>query len=407
MQTALKQELLTAMKQAGLSTADCERALVVGQDLEQTFAGSHSFPGWDKISSHDLSVYLSLRQRQQRRGQLGADLTALDNLGVALVDQQLQKKNPFDLAALFAVYLRSERQLSAATVKGYENDLKMMRRFLSQQRSWQGWLAINRDDIQAYLNSRRQQHRQRTTISRELASLRGFYDFLLTNKLVADNPFAQIHLKSHPRDLPRYFYSQEMQALFKAADGKGRPLDFRNRALLEMLYATGMRVSECANLRRSQIDEDLSLILVHGKGDKERYVPYGRYAKEALHRYYQQCREPLMQKYHQDHDYVFINQYGQKLSPEGIEYILNRVIQVSSLNSDIHPHMLRHSFATAMLNNGADIRTVQELLGHASLSTTQIYTHVTRESLQDSYFKFFPRAKENSSNETKEHPHHD
>lgn len=407
METAVKQDLVKAMQKNGLTSNECRQAIRVGEDLEQTFAATDSFPGWNQVSAHDLSVYLSLRQRNHRQNNLGVDLTALDNLGLALVDEQLQKANPFDLAALFAVYLRSERQLSTATVKGYENDLKMMRKFLTEQGRWHGWLTLNRDDIQAYLNSRRLQHRQRTTISRELASLRGFYDFLLTNKLVADNPFEQIHLKSHPRDLPRYFYSQEMAALFKAADGQGRPLDFRNRALLEMLYATGMRVSECANLKRSQIDEDLSLILVHGKGDKERYVPYGRYAKEALHRYYQKCREPLMQKYDQDHDYVFVNQYGKKLSPEGIEYILNRVIQVSSLNSDIHPHMLRHSFATAMLNNGADIRTVQELLGHASLSTTQIYTHVTRENLQNSYFKFFPRAKETQSHQTKEHPQHD
>lgn len=395
------------MKKAGLTDAGQERAIKAGQDLEEAFTQTDSFPGWDKVSSKDLSVYLSLRQPKEASDSLVDDLSALDNLGKSLVDQQLQRSNPFDLAALFAVYLRSERQLSPATVTGYENDLKVMRRFLEKSKRWQGWLSLNRNDIQAYLSDRQARHLQRTSLSRELASLRAFYNFLLTNQLVSVNPFEDIRLKGHPRDLPRYFYSKEMTALFKAADGQGRPLDFRNRALLEMLYATGMRVSECADLKRSQINEDLSLILVHGKGDKERYVPYGSYAQAALKKYYEHCRTPLMQKYGQDHDYVFVNQYGKKLTPEGIEYILKRVIQVSSLNSDIHPHMLRHSFATAMLNNGADIRTVQELLGHASLSTTQIYTHVTTENLQNSYFKFFPRAKEDKTGNPKEDVQHD
>jgi integrase/recombinase XerC len=160
-----------------------------------------------------------------------------------------------------------------------------------------------------------------------------------------------------------------------------------------------MRVSECAQLKLSQIQWDVQLILVHGKGDKERYVPFGNYAKDALHKYMKECREILMDKYHTDHDIMFINSHGRPITSEGIEYILNQIVKRSSLNTHIHPHMLRHSFATAMLNNGADIRSVQELLGHSSLSTTQIYTHVTQENLQKTYMQLFPRAKATKENE--------
>ncbi|WP_295730756.1 tyrosine recombinase XerC [uncultured Limosilactobacillus sp.] len=317
----------------------------------------------------------------------------LDQLGSLLQDCQVVVKNPFDLANVFAIYLISERQLAETTVHGYENDLRMFRKFLITKGHWQAWLKISNQDIQAYLTHLNDLQRQWTTINRELASLRTFYNFLLTNGLVSSNPFEEIRMKHHSRTLPRYFYEPEMNALFKAASGNGKPLDFRNRAIIELLYATGMRVSECANLQLSQIDWSVQMILVYGKGDKERYVPFGNYARDALQKYLEKCRGPLMSQYHEKHERVFVNHYGKPITSEGIEYVLNQVVKKSSLNIHIHPHMLRHSFATAMLNNGADIRSVQELLGHSSLSTTQIYTHVTRENLQKTYMKLFPRAK--------------
>lgn len=394
MQERLKQELIAVMTKEKIDQKRQQALLAAANQVEQTFASTTSFPGWDKFSSNDFAAFLSLKQQgNQSPDQLATLLTQLDQFGSVLQDAQLTTENPFDLANLFMIYLSSERQLSPATSKGYHNDLKMIRRFLVQTGDWHGWLKMDRLDLEKYLTHQNQTHRARTTISRELASIRNFFDFLLTNHLVKDNPFAEIHLKTRPRELPRYFYEPEMKALFKAADGQGRPLDFRNRAILELLYATGMRVSECSQLKQAQINWDLSLILIHGKGDKERYVPFGKYAKRAVKNYLTNCREPLMAKYGEHHDYLFINHYGKPITSTGIEYILNRVIQVSSVNSSIHPHMLRHSFATAMLDNGADIRTVQELLGHASLSTTQIYTHVTRENLQQSYAKYFPRAK--------------
>lgn len=371
-----------------------EKLLHSGQEFEDFLLTAGGFPGWSKVTANDYAAYLSvLNQQRTPNPQLEQQVFSLDQLGLLLQDSQVVVKNPFDLANVFAIYLTGERQLAATTVQGYENDLRMFRKFLTAKKHWQGWLKINRQDIQAYLTHLNDLRRQWTTINRELASLRTFYNFLLTNGLVVTNLFDEVRMKHHSRSLPRYFYEPEMNALFKAADGNGQPLDFRNRAIIELLYATGMRVSECANLSLEQINWDVQMILVHGKGDKERYVPFGHYAKVTLERYLHECREPLMDKYHEEHHRVFINHYGKPITSEGIEYVLNQVVKKSSLNVHIHPHMLRHSFATAMLNNGADIRSVQELLGHSSLSTTQIYTHVTRENLQKTYMKLFPRAK--------------
>ena len=175
------------------------------------------------------------------------------------------------------------------------------------------------------------------------------------------------------------FYEKEMDALFESAQGE-QPLDLRNQALLEVLYGTGIRVSECANLTVDAVDFQASVLLVHGKGNKDRYVPFGSFAQDALKDYLENGRALLMTKY-QKHPYVFVNHHGEQITPTGIEYVLNQLIKkfIKCGNSS---HMLRHTFATHLLNNGADMRTVQELLGHANLSTTQIYAHVTKESLQ-------------------------
>lgn len=179
--------------------------------------------------------------------------------------------------------------------------------------------------------------------------------------------------------------------LFEAASGTDA-LDYRDKVILEILYGTGIRVSECQAIKMEDIDLDLGVVLVLGKGNRERYVPFGEYAKLALEEYIEQCRTPLMEKYHRDHEYLLVSQYGEHMSVSGIQYALNQLIKQTSLTSSIHPHKLRHSFATHLLNNGADMRTVQELLGHKSLSSTQIYTHVTKDHLLKDYNQFHPRA---------------
>ena len=213
----------------------------------------------------------------------------------------------------------------------------------------------------------------------------------MNHEFIAENPFSYLHLKKNGFRLPNFFYSEEIELLFEAAGGT-KPLDYRDRVILEILYGTGIRVSECQALTLADIDLDLGIMLVVGKGNRERYVPFGEYAKLAIEEYIENCRTPLMQEYQKEHDFLLVSQYGDHISVSGIQYALNQLVKKTSLTSNIHPHKLRHSFATHLLDNGADMRTVQELLGHKSLSSTQIYTHVTKDHLLKDYQKFHPRA---------------
>jgi len=303
----------------------------------------------------------------------------------------------------FMTYLSGERQYSAETVKAYHEDLSEFVQFLADNGGEKPWTAIDQLDVEVYLSDLYDRHYARTTIARKLSTLRSLYSFLMSNGQAQDDPFAYVQLKRHQNHLPRFFYEREMTALFTAAAANpNEQLATRDTALLEVLYGTGIRVSECVNLALSEIDFDGRIMLIHGKGNKERYVPFGHYASDALQTYFDTARTPLMAQYQQDHPYVFINHRGQQLTSAGVTYLLNQIIKRSTLTTDIHPHMLRHTFATHLLNRGADLRSVQELLGHSSLSTTQIYTHVTREHLQRDYRQFFPRAtsEHTSSKET-------
>lgn len=290
----------------------------------------------------------------------------------------------------FLRYLIVERGYSEKTRAAYEEDIDDFKEFLEESGD-ADLLKINHLDVRVYLSVLSDKEYSRNSISRKIASLRSFYHYLLKEEAVKENPFSYVHLKKKSLRLPRFFYENEMQVLFDSVAGDS-PLDLRNRALLEVLYGSGIRLSECSGLKVSDIDIDSEVMLIHGKGNKERYAPLGSFAQDALHEYFEKSRRFLMDKYHKEHDFVFINHHGDPITPTGIEYVLNQVIKKSSLDSDIHPHMLRHTFATHLLNNGADMRTVQELLGHADLSTTQIYAHVTKESLQKNYRSFHPRA---------------
>ncbi|EOS7991933.1 tyrosine recombinase XerC [Enterococcus hirae] len=290
----------------------------------------------------------------------------------------------------FLRYLIVERGYSEKTREAYEEDLTNFERFLTESGE-DDLLKINHLDVRVYLSYLTDERYSRNSISRKIASLRSFYQYLLKEEVIKENPFSYVHLKKKNLKLPRFFYENEMQALFDSVKGE-KPLDLRNQALLEVLYGSGIRLSECSNLKLAEIDFDSEVMLIHGKGNKERYAPLGSFAQDALQEYFEKGRKVLMDKYHKSHDYVFVNHHGEPITPTGIEYVLNQVIKKSSLDSSIHPHILRHTFATHLLNNGADMRTVQELLGHANLSTTQIYAHVTKESLQKNYRSFHPRA---------------
>ncbi|WP_425439012.1 tyrosine recombinase XerC [Pisciglobus halotolerans] len=298
--------------------------------------------------------------------------------------------NNQELMTFFLNYLISERDYSILTKKAYEEDILYFASFLKRTGE-ESFTAVTVQDVRIYLGELNEQQLSRNSVSRKISSLRAFYQFLLRNQIVESNPFSYVQMKKKTLRLPKFFYEKELDALFEAVEGDS-PLDHRNAALLEILYGTGIRVSECRNIEMNDIDFDMSVLLIHGKGNKERYVPFGHYATEALRTYLEKGRTLLMKKHHKEHPFLFVNHYGDPITSAGIEYVLNQIIKKSSLTSDIHPHMLRHTFATHLLNNGADMRTVQELLGHASLSSTQIYAHVTKEHLQKDYRHFHPRA---------------
>ena len=228
-----------------------------------------------------------------------------------------------------------------------------------------------------------------SSIDKKLSAIRGFYKYLANNKVVKNNVFSLVSGPKKSKRLPRFFEYNELEELFDACD-LGTSLGQRDRLLLEMLYATGVRVSELVNIKVSDIDEDGHSILVLGKGNKERYVTYGDYCSEILDLY---LSDGYLKLNTNKSCYLFLNNNGGNLTDRGVRYILDRIIKHTSIQKNISPHMIRHSFATHLLNEGADLLSVQKLLGHESIKATQIYTHVTTDRLKEVYFRSFPRAK--------------
>ena len=225
--------------------------------------------------------------------------------------------------AAFQEYLTVERQYSPETVTAYLNDIQEFQAFLKANGGFTDFSKVDDLDVQTYLTDLNKQALARTSIARKISSLRSFYRYLVRIDVVKRNPFELVELKKQHHHLPQFFYEAEIQELFKTVEGK-TPLDQRNRALLEVLYGTGIRVSECANLTLNQVDFNTGLLLIHGKGNKDRYVPFGRYAQRALQTYLKGGRQALMNKRDVQHRFVFVNQYGRPITARGIEYILDQ-----------------------------------------------------------------------------------
>ncbi|MFK2824986.1 tyrosine recombinase XerC [Bacillus sp. B190/17] len=289
----------------------------------------------------------------------------------------------------FIEFLQIEKQYSNYTIEYYQYDIEEFLKFTNEQ-SIEDLKDVEYSDARLYLTALHEKQLSRSTIARRVSSLRSFFRFLSREQVITENPFLLVQQQKGAKKLPSFFYEEEMEELFAVCEGE-EPLQIRNKAILELLYATGIRVSECTGIELTHIDFDLSVLLVKGKGNKERYVPFGSFAHEAIERYIATARHFLM-KSADSHSFLFVNHRGRPLTPRGIRHILTKLIEKASLTRKIHPHMLRHTFATHLLNNGADLRTVQELLGHDHLSSTQVYTHVTKEHLRKTYVIHHPRA---------------
>ena len=282
-------------------------------------------------------------------------------------------------------YLRYQKNYSEDTINSYEEDLYEFFEFLDNKNI--DVLKVKYENIRDFLKQLDEKKNKATTISRKLSSLRGFYKFLINRDYTGVNPFTLIKTPRKEKRLPRFFYYNELEEMFDSID-ISNALGERNRLILEVLYASGVRVSELVNIKLKDINDEEIKVL--GKGNKERITRIGDYAREVLDLYLSDGYKELNTK---NSEYLFLNKDGGKLTTRGVRYILDQVIKNTNVNKKISPHMLRHSFATHLLNEGCDILSVQELLGHESLTATAIYTHVTTDRLKDVYLKTHPRAR--------------
>jgi integrase/recombinase XerC len=292
---------------------------------------------------------------------------------------------------LFTEYLQIEKNASPYTVEYYNHDLEEFFSFLRQE-GIGTFQEVDQQSIRLFLTILFDKKLSRRSVSRKISSLRTFFKFLEREEIINSNAFLLITLPKASNPIPGFLYEEEMVKLFESNDAE-TPVGQRNLALLEILYGTGIRVSECQHLRLKDIDFSIGTLLVKGKGNKERYVPFGSFADKALQLYIHDGRKQLLEKSEVNSESVFLNARGTPITTRGIRSILNKMVEKAALTIHVHPHKLRHTFATHMLNEGADLRTVQELLGHESLSSTQVYTHVTKDHLRNIYLNSHPRAK--------------
>jgi len=304
----------------------------------------------------------------------------------------MTKKNVMDKwVAGFLNYLNVEKNCSVLTISNYSADMALFQDFLLKRKKGLCWKEVAILDIRAYLAQLNECKFARRTIARRISSLRSFYKFLLRENAVKTNPFVKIRTPKLDKKLPVFLEEFEINELLKQPDSS--LLGLRDQAILEVLYATGCRVSELVGLTKARIDLANQYVLLLGKGNKERLVPLGHTAVNALENYYVNSRKKLMCKFAtKEHDMVFVNNRGTPLTDRSVRRILDKNVLRLSLQKHISPHTIRHTFATHLLEHGADLRAVQELLGHASLSTTQIYTHLTTERIATVYEKNHPRA---------------
>ena len=290
----------------------------------------------------------------------------------------------------FVTHVRVEKGLSANTVSAYRRDLIKFEGFAKKRKL--ALEAVSRDDLVDFLAGLYREKLESRTVARQLVTLRNFFRYAQIQDLIATDPSANLESPKIRRSLPGYLRLEEVERLLTQPDANAA-LGLRDRAMLEVLYSTGLRVSELVGLRVGDLDSKAGCVRCIGKGDKERIVPVGRKALAMVEKYLEQARpEILRQAKALNSAALFVNKRGVALSRVGVWKILSGYGRRAGLRVALTPHMLRHSFATHLLERGADLRSVQLMLGHADISTTQIYTHVVEERLKQIYKAHHPRA---------------
>lgn len=285
----------------------------------------------------------------------------------------------------FLRYLLIDKGYSNNTIESYKTDLD---KFLEYNKG-KTISDISNNDLKDYVKWLKENKLNEKSISRNISCLRSFYKFLVIEKYTKNNTADSVYLPKIKKMLPTTLTEEEVTNLLDV--DLTDCFSYRNKAMLEVMYATGMRVSELVNLKLNDIDLSQDIIRVFGKGSKDRIVPIGDYAKEYLTIYLKEYRGFMLKKY--NNDYVFLNNHGSKMTRQGFFKIIKKLASEKGIKKELSPHTIRHSFASHLLKYGADLRTIQELLGHSDISTTQIYTHLTNEELRKNYEEYHPHGK--------------
>jgi integrase/recombinase XerD len=286
-------------------------------------------------------------------------------------------------------YVYIEKKLSDNTKQAYEHDLIKYSDFLITKRNINNVKYISKDDIKEYINYLRQNKISSRTITRNIVSIKNFHKFLIREKIVGVNPSENIETAKLKKSLPKILTIDEVNKLLDMKPSTS--LNYRNKAMMELLYASGLRVTELINLKINDVNIEMGLVKCFGKGKKERIIPIGDIALRWLNEYINIHRHLLLKGHLTD--YLFLNNHGNKITRQGFFKIIKRLARENGVNKEISPHTLRHSFATHLLEYGADLRSIQEMLGHSDITTTQIYTHIANNTIIKHYNEYHPRSK--------------
>ena len=293
-----------------------------------------------------------------------------------------------DNIELFLEHIKLDLNYSDKTIKSYEQDIKSFQLYLNSV--GHDFKDANQQLIRNYLSKELMDGKTKVTCCRRIAGLRHFYNYLVKIKVVNENPFLFVGAPKKEIRYPEALYLDQIETLFNKNKERDDALKYRDQAIIELLYASGVRVSELVNIKLSSIDLKNRTIRVFGKGRKERMVMFSKSCQATLIDY-------LDNSYHQGNDYLFLNAQGNQLTTRGVEYILKEIQNKCGIQLGLHPHLLRHTFATHLLEGGADLRVIQELLGHESINTTQVYTHITEEAMKHQFEISHPRAKKHGN----------
>ena len=299
---------------------------------------------------------------------------------VKVVDNETKSLNAIEK---YKAYLIAERNYSEHTINSYLSDIIEFKEFLTSD-EFGTLITARTTHARAFMTRLFNNDFKKKSIARKLSSLKTFYRYLITENIVSKNPFELIESPKVEKSLPRFLYKEEIEKIFSSIDTT-TAIGKRNLAIMEVLYGSGLRVSELVSLENKNLDFSNAMIKVLGKGSKERYVPMNSRTMEALNNYIHVGRPELILKVEMESPNVlFVNRSGGALTSRGVRVIINKILEDAAESIHVYPHMLRHTFATHLLDGGADLRSVQEMLGHSNLSTTQIYTHVSTEQLKKS-----------------------